>query len=72
MSHNNKNEKPDNFVTNAAGLGTQMAVAIGLGVYGGMKFDEHFASQPFGILLGVLLAFSYGTYEVWKLLRKMK
>ena len=72
MSHNDKKDKSDSFALNAAGLGTQLAVAIGLGVYCGLKLDSYYGIQPFGILFGVGLAFVYGGYEVWKILRKMK
>ena len=65
-------KKPDPFLKSAAGLGTQLAVAVGLGVFAGIKIDASYNSSPWGVLGGVALAFIYGIYEVWKLLRKIK
>lgn len=64
--------KQDPFLASAMGLGTQFAVAICLLVLGGVKLDEKFDSKPFGLLGGLLLAFVYGVYEVWKVLRLNK
>ena len=72
MSPEKKPEKRDQFLASASGLGTQLAVAIGLFVFAGIKIDGIYGSSPWGVLGGVFLAFVYGIYEVWKLLRKMK
>ena len=72
MEEHKPNKKPDPFMKNAAGLGTQLAVAIGLFVFIGLKVDGSYDSSPWGVLGGVFFAFIYGVYEVWKLLRKIK
>ncbi|MCM8528097.1 MAG: AtpZ/AtpI family protein [Lentisphaeraceae bacterium] len=71
----NSNKNPfdkDPFLASAMGLGTQFAVAIGLFAYGGVLLDRKFESSPWGLLSGLLLAFVYGVYEVWKVLRLNK
>jgi F0F1-type ATP synthase assembly protein I len=72
MSQKKKSDKRDPFLVSASGMGTQFAVAIGLFVFAGIKFDDVYGSSPWGVLGGVALAFVYGIYEVWKLLRKMR
>lgn len=73
MNPNKKSSsKQDPFLASAMGLGTQFAVAVGLSVFGGLKLDEKFDSRPLGLLGGLLLAFVYGVYEVWKVLRLTK
>ena len=50
-------------------MGTQLAVAIGLGVVAGMKLDEHLQwEQPLGTALFGLLGLVAGMYQVLKAL----
>mgnify|MGYP000415715497 CR=1 FL=1 len=52
-----------------AGMGMQLAVAIGLGVLAGLKVDEHFQwEQPLGTALFGLLGLAAGMYQVLKAL----
>lgn len=66
---NNPKEKtkeknqPNSFIR-FSGMATQMAIIIGLGVYGGIKADDYFAFEKpiltlVGSLLGVVLAIYY-------------
>ena len=48
-----------------AGMGAQLAVAIGLGVLAGMKVDEHFAwDQPIATAVFSLLGLAAGMYQI--------
>ena len=48
-----------------AGMGAQLAVAIGLGVLAGMKVDEHLAwEQPIGTAAFSLLGLAAGMYQI--------
>ena len=61
--------KPTPSILRFAGMGTQLAVAIGLGVVAGMKLDEHLQwEQPFGTALFGLLGLAAGMYQVLKAL----
>jgi len=52
-----------------AGMGMQLAVAIGLGVIAGMKVDEHFQwEQPLGTAAFGLLGLAAGMYQVLRAL----
>jgi F0F1-type ATP synthase assembly protein I len=52
-----------------AGMGVQLAVAIGLGVFAGLKVDEHLElGQPIGTALLGLLGLAAGMYQVLKAL----
>jgi len=51
-------------------MGIQLGVSIGLGVYVGMKLDEHMEwSQPIGTALFGLLGLAAGMYLVLKALQ---
>ena len=53
-----------------AGMGIQLGVSIGLGVYVGMKLDEHMKwGQPIGTALFGLLGLASGMYLVLKALQ---
>ena len=48
-----------------AGMGAQLAVAIGLGVLAGMKVDEHLAwDQPIATAVFSLLGLAAGMYQI--------
>lgn len=49
-------------------LGSSVALAMGLFVWGGMAFDQHFQTEPLGVISGLLLGLLFGTYEVWKII----
>ena len=52
-----------------AGMGMQLAVAIGLGVIAGLKVDEHFRwEQPLGTAFFGLLGLAAGMYQVLRAL----
>ena len=52
-----------------AGMGFQLAAAIGLGVVVGMKVDEHLMwEQPMGTALFGLIGLAAGMYQVLKAL----
>ena len=53
-----------------AGMGVQLAVAIGLGVVLGLKVDEHLAwEQPLGTAMFGLVGLAAGMYQVLKALQ---
>jgi F0F1-type ATP synthase assembly protein I len=53
-----------------AGMGMQLAVAIGLGVIAGMKVDELLDwKQPIGTAAFSLLGLAAGMYQILRLLR---
>ncbi|MGB1384138.1 MAG: AtpZ/AtpI family protein [Flavobacteriales bacterium] len=52
-------------VAKFAGMGAQLAVAIGLGAMAGMKVDEHLAwDQPVGTAVFSLLGLAAGMYQI--------
>lgn len=55
----------------AIGLGYQMLAAMGVFVGGGWYLDHRRGGGHLFTLIGVALAFVYGGYEVWKLVRMM-
>ena len=53
-----------------AGMGAQLAVAIGLGVMAGLKLDEWLGwEQPLGTAVMALVGLAAGMYQVLKALR---
>jgi F0F1-type ATP synthase assembly protein I len=44
----------------AFGLGLEMAVGVGLGVFIGTWFDRKYHSDPWGVLIGAILGFAGG------------
>ncbi len=53
-----------------AGMGVQLAVAIGLGVVLGLKVDEHLAwEQPLGTAMFGLVGLAEGMYQVLRALQ---
>ena len=53
-----------------AGMGAQLAVAIGLGVMAGLKLDEWLGwEQPLGTAVMALVGLAAGMYQVLKTLR---
>lgn len=55
----------------AIGLGYQMLAAMAIFVGGGYYLDRRRGGGHLFTLIGVGLAFLYGGYEVWKLVRMM-
>lgn len=57
-------------VVSFAGMGIQLGVSIGLGVYVGMKLDEHMEwGQPIGTAAFGLMGLAAGMYLVLKALQ---
>ena len=53
-----------------AGMGIQLAVAIGLGVMAGLKLDEWLAwEQPLGTATMALVGLAAGMYQILKALQ---
>jgi F0F1-type ATP synthase assembly protein I len=50
-----------------SGLGIQMAISLGLPIYGGWWLDERYASSPWGILGGIV----FGLVSIFSLLYKL-
>lgn len=62
-------KKNSTSILRFAGMGFQLAAAIGLGVVVGMKIDEHCMwDQPMGTALCGLLGLAAGMYQVLKAL----
>ena len=53
----------------ALAFGTSFAAAMGLCAYGGYKLDQKLGTQDRWVLIGVLVGFLYGGYELWKIVR---
>jgi F0F1-type ATP synthase assembly protein I len=51
-------------VWKCADLGLRLAVALGLGAYGGYRFDLWLDSTPLGIVFGCLLGLAVGMTHV--------
>ena len=64
MSDDKKNQG------SAMGIGTSAATAFGLLSYGGYYLDEKYQTKPLWLLVGILLAFIWIFYEVWKIVRR--
>ena len=52
------------------GVGIQLAVSIGLGAFGGKWGDEKLSTDPWLMILGVILGTSAGFYNLVRLLNK--
>ena len=53
-----------------AGIGTQLGVAIALGVFGGLELDERMAwDQPIGTAIGGLVGLAAGLYLIVRALK---
>lgn len=59
-----KRSKSDpNAVLKYSGMAFQMAIILGLGVYAGMKLDEHFGNEtPYLTALCAIIAFPIAFY----------
>ena len=65
-----ESKKTSPSILRFAGMGVQLAVAIGLGVVLGIKVDEHLAwEQPLGTALFALFGLAAGMYQVLKALQ---
>ena len=47
-------------------IGFQFAVAIAIGLFGGMWIDERLSTTPFFLILGILLGIASGFYSIYK------
>ena len=54
------------------GYGLEIAVGIGLGVAVGMWWDRHHNSAPWGLLVGLFVGGTAGTYLLIKDVSRMK
>jgi len=61
--------RPNRGTQAAIGLGYQMLAAMAIFVGGGYYLDARRGGGHLYVLIGVGLAFLYGGYEVWKLVR---
>lgn len=67
-SESNDRNRPKSILR-FAGMGVQLAVAIGLGVMAGLQLDEWLGwAQPIGTACCALLGLSAGMYQVLKAL----
>ena len=65
-----KSKPPQHSILRFAGMGFQLAVAIGLGVMAGLKLDEWLGwEQPLGTAVMALVGLAAGMYQVLKALR---
>lgn len=65
-----KPKAPQLSVLRFAGMGFQLAVAIGLGVMAGLKLDDWLAwEQPLGTATMALVGLAAGMYQILKALR---
>jgi ATP synthase protein I len=55
-----------------SGLGLEMGVAVGIGVFAGWWLDERFGSTPWGMLGGVLLGFAAAVWMIYRSLQAMQ
>lgn len=55
-----------------ASLGTQMLVLLGLGVWGGLKLDEHWNTTPLFLVLFPVLGLVLSLYQLYRQLVKPK
>lgn len=60
-------DKPLRDYARYSGIGIQMAVSLGLPIYGGWWLDERYASSPWGILGGI----AFGLLSIFSLLYKL-
>ena len=61
---------PQHSILRFAGMGSQLAVAIGLGVMAGLKLDEWLEwKQPLGTAVMALVGLAAGMYQILKALR---
>ena len=65
-----KSKTSQHSILRCAGMGFQLAVAIGLGVMAGLKLDEWLGwEQPLGTAVMALVGLAAGMYQVLKALR---
>ena len=74
LGKNNTQQRPKKqgkqTIMRFAGLGTTLAVSIGIGSIGGRKLDEYFAlEKPLITATGALLGLAVG---MWSVLRNIK
>jgi F0F1-type ATP synthase assembly protein I len=62
MSRKTKKETPTG--ANFLGLSFQMGILILLGVWGGMKLDEHVNSKPLFVILLSLFSIAFSIYYI--------
>ena len=54
------------------GLGTQMLVLLGLGVWGGHKLDEQIGVKALLVIIFPVVALAYSLWSLIRTLNKMK
>lgn len=65
-----KSKIPQRSILRFAGMGFQLAVAIGLGVMAGLKLDEWLGwEEPLGTAIMALVGLAAGMYQVLNALR---
>ena len=65
-----KSKTPQHSILRCAGMGFQLAVAIGLGVMAGLKLDGWLEwEHPLGTAIMALLGLAAGMYQILKALR---
>lgn len=67
MSDKNENAR---IAMRYAGLGTQMLVLLGLGVWGGHKLDEHIGVRALFVIIFPVLALAFSLYSLIRSLNK--
>lgn len=55
-----------------SGLGLSFALTIGLCAWLGIWLDGRWGSAPWGVIVGALLGFAIGTWELVKVARKLE
>lgn len=60
------------IIVRYSGLGLEMGVAVGIGVFAGWWIDERAGSSPWGLLGGVLLGFAAAMWMIWRSLQAMQ
>lgn len=71
-----KKRKPNEIVRAMAistALGTEMAICVVLGFYGGRHIDRLLGTEPWLMIAGILLGVATGTFAIMKIMdRYMK
>jgi len=67
-----KSDKSYRSIMRYAALGTELAVMLGLGVWGGLKLDEQLHTTPLFLLLFPVLALVITFVQLYKNLNKKK
>lgn len=71
MTHPTPKDTPRSAVSMALGLGSQLTAGFVVFTWLGWWVDHRRGEGSAYTLVGILLAFVYGGYEVWKLIRAL-